>query len=90
MKLKDIKGLLPNRDEMSNYETKDLSKFDRTRATGYNQALSEIGEKELVVDVEKVVKIIQKDKVFVGNTIDVVDRHLAQATAKTDIFKVEE
>jgi len=51
MKIKDVVKL----EKKHECGTCDLLDFERDQITGYNQALTEIGEKEIVVDEDKLI-----------------------------------
>lgn len=97
MKLRDIPGLLPKKKKHQRYNAEDDETF--LRKEGYNEACSEIGEKELEIDVEKVWVALAKARGCKPEKIDCVFRmcnrwgeceQIAQAIAKADIIKVKE
>ena len=99
MKLKSIKGLLPEKMTLADLTTGHRAfedyKTDRNIKLiildVLDRARREIGEKELCVDVEKVIKIIKEHNAYtiVPPIPELPQKVLAQAIAKADIIKVK-
>ena len=53
MKLKSIKGFLPNKKELSLTHDMPYTNFEKN---GFNKAIDQIGEKDFTINVEKVAK----------------------------------
>ena len=91
MKLKNIKGLLPEKKESNSYTTEIRAYYNHK---GYNQAIDEIGEINIKLDEEKIYKICTdvhfKYKEDVMNSKKVAENvfiYIARALVNADIVK---
>ena len=58
MRLKDIKGLLPEKESIDSWDIGMLGAEDRGKILGENKIISELSEKEIELDVEKMKNIL--------------------------------
>ena len=98
MKLKDLKdkngkGLLPEKRKSSQGRINFAGNLEDTQSYSYNQAISEIGEKELTdyieVDVSKVAHLIDGTDSSIPGAYTPKALRIAHTISKADIWRVK-
>ena len=92
MKLRDVKGLLPEKRDIVKKKIDADDYFCNAINKDYNELLTDLGNKEICIDVEKITQVIRWAKKQYTDIVLYPNESvaIAQAISQADIIKVKD